>query len=645
MAKRRTGMSLRGDLMGAALGAAMVLFAVTPTQAAPLEPSGRWSITPAGSAPTPPMGWNSWNAFFTALDEAKVVGVADSIVKTGLAERGYRYINIDDGWWLKRRMPDGRMVVRTSLFPSATAQASGDTSFRPFTDKMHAMGLKAGIYSDIGYNSCSQGWGAGGPNLPEGTQDEREVGLHGHVGQDMALYMGEWGFDYIKVDACGLSAFGANNVGGKQGKYRVWEPLTIDQKLNLTNVAAVQALYTDVRDALAAQRPHGDYVLSLCNWGTANVRSWGKDVGTMWRTSNDMAPNWTNMLHSFDTVATRELYAGPGRWNDPDMLEVGNGAFDANHLVQARAHFSLWAIEAAPLLMGTDLRSTPQPILDILGNAEVIAVDQDTAGNQGVLAHNSDDYQIIVKTLAAKGQKAVALFNRTELPAEIELNAAHLKMAADQPIAVRDLWAHQDLGTFKGARKVKLQPHEVAMFRVTGTPLRADGLYLSEMTGRINVADDGIPTPEPDPTIHRMADPYAPSTSSTGARPLYGGWGAPRADSTPYDEALGIAGTTYRSGIGARANSRLEIKADREFSRFTAEVGVDDATRGKTAPVRFEVYGDGKLLATSAPLRFGQGPVALGADVQGVKVIELIARQMQPDTGAVLVTWANAALR
>jgi hypothetical protein len=609
-----------------------------------LKPRGVWSLAPVGDARTPPMGWNSWNAFGTDISEAKIIGVADALVKTGLAERGYRYVNIDDGWWLKRRMPDGQMVIRSSLFPSAKRPDVDETSFRPLTDTLHKMGLKAGIYSDIGYNSCSQAWAPDGPNLPEGTRAEREVGLYGHVKQDVGLYFRDWGFDYIKVDACGVSAYGASGGGGRQNKYRLFPPLVVDQKINLTNVDAVRALYAEVRDTLRSQRQNGDFVLSLCNWGTTNVRSWGKDVGTMWRTSNDMAPRWTNMLHSFDSVATRELYAGPGHWNDPDMLEVGNGAFDANHLVQARAHFSLWAIEAAPLLIGTDLRAAPQSILDILGNAEVIAIDQDAAGNQGVLIHTGNDYQIIAKTLAIRGQKAVALFNRSDEAANFQLNAAQLKFDDRRPITVRDVWAHHDLQPFTQAQMISVQPHDVVLLRVGGTPMLPSGYYLSEMTGRINVAADGIVAPEPDPTIHRMADPYAFSTSGPGSRPIYAGWGGPRADSTPYDETLGIAGVTYRTGIGALANSRLEIQARAEFDHFTADVGIDDSTRGRAGLVSFDVYGDGKQLAASPPMRFGQPAFHLSADVHGVKIVEIIARQITPDQGNVVVTWANAAL-
>lgn len=613
--------------------------------ASALGASGKWSAKPVGHGPTPPMGWNSWNSFGTNVDEAKVIGAAEALIRTGLAQRGYVYVNIDDGWWLKRRTSDGRMIVRTSIFPSTKTGGPDETSFKPFTDRLHAMGLKAGIYTDIGFNSCSQAWGPDNPNLPEGSMEEREVGLRGHVAQDLKLYFGDWGFDYIKVDACGLSAFGAKGRGGKQGIYRILPPLIVDQKVNLSNIPQVRGLYAEVRDTLVKLRPSGDFVLSLCNWGSANVRSWGKDVGTMWRTSNDIAASWTRMLHSFDSVSTRELYAGPGRWNDPDMLEVGNGDFDENHLLQAKAHFSLWAIESAPMLIGYDLRKAPQSILDILGNAEVIAVNQDPAGNQGVLAHSGSDYQIIVKTLSARGEKAVALFNRTDHVAEVQLNAAHLKMAADRPITVRDLWKHEDVGAFTGSRTVSLLPHEVVMLRVSGSPLLDGGHFLSEMTGRINVAEDGIPALEADPTIHRMADPYAPSTSSDGSRPLYAGWGGPRADSTPYDETLQINGTPFRSGIGALANSRLEIKADAQFSRFTAQVGIDDSTRGKSAPVRFEIYGDGKRLAVSPAMRFGMPAVAISANVSGVKVVEIIARQLEPAEANVVVTWANAALQ
>ena len=167
----------------------------------PLTPTGKWSANTDGAAAVPPMGWSSWNAFNSDVDEEKVLASAQALIDTKLRDIGYRYVNIDDGWWLKRRQPDGRLLIRTSHFPSAATGA--DTSFRPFTDRLHAMGLKVGIYSDIGRNSCGQIYTPDFKNQPEGSVAEREVGLYGHVDQDIRLFFAEWNFDFLKVDGCG----------------------------------------------------------------------------------------------------------------------------------------------------------------------------------------------------------------------------------------------------------------------------------------------------------------------------------------------------------------------------------------------------------------------------------------------------------
>jgi len=412
----------------------------------PLAPTGRWSHQPVGTAPTPPMGWSSWNAFRVDITEQKVLDSARVIVDSGLAGAGYRSINVDDGWWLKRRTSDGRMLVRTGLFPSAATGGPGVSSLRPFTDKIHAMGLKAGLYTDIGRNACSQAYDADSPNLPEGTQAEREVGLMGFVERDIALYFNEWNFDYLKVDGCGLSSYGRDRPHVASGQYREFTPTLVEGSVNQSDVAGTKKLYEGLKQALRRVRPSNDYVLSICLWGTANVRSWGQEEGTMWRTSRDIANTFSQMVHNFDTVATREFYAGPGRWNDPDMLEVGNGDFDGGHLLEARTHMSLWAIAAAPLMIGTDLSRASPAIIDILKAPEVVAINQDLAGHQGVIAYADSDREILVKTLADGpngGRKAVLLFNRTSQPTNITLTAEHLKMAAGAPIALRDAWAHR----------------------------------------------------------------------------------------------------------------------------------------------------------------------------------------------------------
>jgi len=609
----------------------------------PLRAAGLWSDAAVGEAPLPPMGWNSWNAFHTQIDEAKLMGSAQAIVASGLRDLGYRYINIDDGWWQKRRQPDGRMVVRTSIFPSARGADPGETSLRPLVDRLHAMQLKAGIYTDIGRNACSQGYPQPDSLLPTGSVAEREVGIFGHVDEDLSLYFKEWGFDYIKVDGCGLNAFAADKPAVQSGEFRAFPVLVVSDAINQTRVTDVRDLYGRVRDALQRVRPDADFVLSICNWGTANVRAWGRDMGTLWRTSDDIEPRWSRMLYNFDSVATRELYSGPGHWNDPDMLEIGHGDFDARHLEEARTHLALWAIEDAPLIIGYDLRQAPKSLLDIWGAAEVVAIDQDALGNQGVIAFTSDDLQIIVKQLSRRDEKAVVIVNRGTDPVTATLTAAHLKFSSTAPIQARDLWSRRDLPTFTGERSFALAPRESVMLRVRGVPELPDGLYLSEMPGRIYVAADGIRALEADPEIHR-AVPLDTGTRGSGPRPALAGWGGPRADSTPYNEELRIRGTAYASGIGALANSRLEVKADAGFTRFSAQVGLDDSSLERSTRVRFEVYGDGRLLSKSSALGFDDPVYALTADVTGVRVIELVAREIGLGRAPTVISWAAAAL-
>jgi alpha-galactosidase len=290
------------------------------------------------------------------------------------------------------------------------------------------MGLKAGIYSDLGRNTCSEAYSQTDTDLPKGTVLEREVGLHGRIDQDIALYFKDWGFDFIKVDGCGLRDYGPQSERVRSGKFRALGPILDSSQVTRTDIPAIKAMFRQINVALARENPDGDYLLSLCVWGAANVRAWGKDHGGISRTSDDISPAWGRLLVNYDTTVTRSLYAHPGSWNDPDMLHIGAGDFDADHLTEARSHFALWAVLNAPLMIGTDLRKTPKALLDIFGNADIIALDQDPAGNQATLAHDSSDLQILVKTLAS-GDKAVAIFNRGSGDYDVDLSAAHLKFS------------------------------------------------------------------------------------------------------------------------------------------------------------------------------------------------------------------------
>ncbi len=591
-------------------------------QTAELRPSGKFSVYGGEAAATPPMGWNPWNAFRTEVDEGKIMANADKIKHSGLAAAGYRYINLDDGWWLKRGA-DGRMIIRTSIFPSAATGPDGQTSFRPLTDRLHAMGFKAGIYTDSGKNSCSQRWDPQSPNLPEGTVLEREVGLDGYEYQDLRLYFQEWGFDYVKVDACGLADYGRDNAPVVAGQYEEFKPQFTREQPDSSDLDGVETRYARIGRLLKELNPDADAVLAICVWGEADSRRWGGMHGNLWRTSADIEPTWESLLHNFDSAAKREMYAGPGRWNDPDMLAIGLGEFDGNHLTEAKTHFSLWSILSAPLLIGFDLNKAPQPILEILLNQEVIAVNQDRAGNQGAIVHDDGKVQVLVKTLAKSGERAVAVFNRGEDNADVVVTWQQLKLKPGTEASVRDLWMHRDLPLGLDKLLVSVAPRETRMFKVVGDALAGDGYFLTEMLGRINVAADGVTIVNPDVT-----------TAS----------GGPRADFTPQGGQISLTGRRQDYGIGIQANSRLEILAKGQFSRFTAMVGVDDSSPDTDDRVVFKVYGDRKLLFESSPLSHGAVPAKVDLKVSGVEILELIAQGTAATSGPLLIAWGEARL-
>lgn len=596
----------------------------SPADAGPpgdaLQPSGRFDVYAAGAARTPPMGFNPWNAFRTEVDQARILGVAEAMQRRGLQAAGYRYINVDDGWWLRRR-DDGGIQIRTSMFPIA-GSADGRTDFRPWTDRLHAMGFKAGLYTDIGRNACSQAFDRHSPNLPAGNVAEREIGLQGFEYSDLKTMFQDWGFDYIKVDACGVADFGPGSTPVREERYRPLRPLIVRDDPARTDADALETRYERIGRLLAALNPDNDFVLSICPWGQAGVRDWGGRHGNLWRTSSDIEPTWESMLHNFDTATRRELYAGPGRWNDPDMLAVGLGDFDAAHLEQARTHFSMWTILAAPLLLGFDLVHAPDALVELLSNPEVIAVNQDPAGNQGILAVDEDGVQVLVKPLAGRGERAVLLLNRGEKDAVARVDPVQLKLRAGAPYRVRDLWAGRDLAPANAALQFPLHPRQSVLLKVSGTPVDPEARLLTEMTARVHVAAGGHP---------RYSSALTEAT------------GMPRADATPYGQPLQVGGRRYPYGIGAHADSRLEVLAQGEFTRFTARAGLQDgADAGR---VVFRVYGDRRLLFEGTSRRAGTA-LRIDVPIAGVKVLELVAAAPDAKDGALppLVSWADPRL-
>ena len=331
-------------------------------------------------ADRPPMGWNSWNRFGCKIDEQLIRQTADAIVASGMKAAGYQYVNIDDCWMAPERDAQGNLQSDPARFPHG---------IRQLADYVHAQGLKLGIYSSAGTKTCE--------GLPASLD---------HEAAD-AKKFAEWGVDYLKYDNCN------------------------DQK------RPDIARYTAMNNALKATgRP---IVYSLCNWGHEKPWEWGKSVGGMlWRTTGDISDKWTSMIGILDKQVGLEKYSGPGGWNDPDMLEVGNGQMTFTEYV---AHFSLWALLNAPLIAGNDLRTMSDTTRAILTNRAVIAVDQDWGGQQGALLRTDGTTQIWVKPMRDHS-KAVVLLNRGTSPTSISVQLADLGFKPSSKYQALDLWAH-----------------------------------------------------------------------------------------------------------------------------------------------------------------------------------------------------------
>lgn len=604
-----------------ALRALMLILPLTaesladPAQQRPeLQPSAAFSARVNGER-LPVMGWNPWNAFQTEVDEQKIMQVAQRLVSSGLAAKGYRYVNIDDGWWLSRA-GDGRLRIRTRMFPSA-ALANGESSFRPWVERLHAMGLKAGIYTDIGRNACSQRWNPQSPNLPQGSRAERETGSYEFQQHDVRTFMQTWGFDLLKVDACGLADFGPEEREVRDGSYRSLGPLIVRGDPVKTDRAGVESLYASLSQQIRESRPGGDYALAICTWGEASVRQWGNRYGTSWRTSADLEPTWKSMLANFDSAAAWTLFAGPGHWNDADMMGIGLGEFDADNLVKARAHLSLWVMLASPLILGNRLAEAPSAIIDLVGNPEVIAIDQDPAGHPGSIVLQQDDIEVMMKTLADRGAKAVAFINRGAQPRSVELPLSRLGFAGER-VQVRDLWTRRDLPPAHGELSFALAPYETRLLRVVGSSALGNRVYLGDLPARLYVAEDG--------TRHL----------NKGVVPA--SWVPARVDYAPSGSALKAGGAIHDHGIGILANSRIEFDAHREFRQLRFLPAV---LSGNGERVVFRIYGDGRLLwqGNNSKLDPVQIPIA------GVTVVELVAQSdaSAPGTIPPTVGWVEAA--
>jgi alpha-galactosidase len=371
---------------------------------------------------TPPMGWNSWNKFACNVSEQLIRETADAMATNGMKAAGYQYVNIDDCWHGERDA-QGFIQADPKRFPSG---------MKALADYVHSKGLKLGIYSDAGWKTC------GG-----------KPGSRGREFQDAQTYA-QWGVDYLKYDWCDTEALSAEGA------------------------------YLTMRNALfAAGRP---MVFSICEWGNQKPWLWGAKMGHLWRTTGDIYPcfdcaqdhgTWksSGILQILDMQQGLREYAGPGHWNDPDMLEVGNGM----SVNEDRAHFSMWCMLAAPLIAGNDLRNMPRATLEILTNKDVIAVDQDALGVQGWRYSTDGVLEIWFKPLAG-GAWAMCVLNRTPRAQKVVFDWK-TKIVADElskreahfdttTYSVRDLWAKKNLGNTKQVLDAEVPAHDVLMVRL-----------------------------------------------------------------------------------------------------------------------------------------------------------------------------------
>jgi len=613
-----------------------------------------------GLALTPPMGFNNWNATGCAISEQLITDTADIFVSSGLKDAGYRYVNIDDCWAAPERDPrTGRLTAHPERFPHGIAWLA---------DYVHTRGLKLGIYTSAGTQTCAR-------TMPGGL-DHEEID---------AQTFADWGVDYLKYDNC-------NNAGRP----------------------AIER-YTKMRDAL--RKTGRPIVFSICEWGQNKPWEWAGDVGNLWRTTGDINDSWPSVVSILKQNAPLAAAAGPGHWNDPDMLEVGNGGMTDT---EYRSHFSLWAMMAAPLLIGSDLRKATPETLRILTNRDVIAIDQDPLGAQARVVSQANGRWIFAKPLAG-GDTAVALFNETDTPTTVGTTAGALGLPARDGYPIRDLWTHETTHT-AGTIAASVPAHGTVLYRISTAdwwrfpPSTAVGIDLAATTpgipgtvtpagqpfqvtvtgtnhGREPVYDARLTLTAPagwqvenvqpgrsrvlgtDEGVSAVWRVTPPAGASAGDYPLsaamshaveYQGRqttsetatvrvpaavpaGASDVGDVPWVVAsngygpvernmsnggprpgdgfpLTINGVVYPKGIGTHASAQIVFFLDRRCSALTVDVGIDD-DRGdarQTGSATFEIWADGVKVADSGLRTWADPALSLSADLSGARYLRLV---------------------
>ncbi len=516
---------------------------------------------------TPPMGFNTWNAFQADINEPLIKALADAMVDSGMRDAGYEYLVLDDGWMAKSRDVDGNLVADPNKFPSG---------MKAIGDYIHSKGLKFGIYEDRGRMTCQQ--------LP---------GSFKHEQADMSLFA-SWGVDYIKLDSC----FAESNGRLSTEDYAIY------------------------RDCIT--RTGRPIVLSISDFGNGAWAWGGKAWAQLWRTSNDIYPWMGSVYNCAETSAGDRCihpafnglgqFAGPGHWNDPDMLQVGN----LREPVGNKAHFSLWCILAAPLMAGNDLRTMSDSVRDILTAPEIIAVNQDPRGIQGYKVYNKDGREIYNKPLT-DGTTAVLLLNKNSKSADVTVTWDMVGLQGHQK--VRDLWSRKDLGHYDNS--------------FTARNLGQHGCMM------LKVGSKGRPLPGPKSVpLNKYTVTKAGVTYLSDLYYVWNRGNHPVADKNYAGAPIVVANRTYDKGLGCKARARVMYKLCGAADRFHAIVALDPSYNGDETG-RFRIYNEdffgNKLLYDSGKMSKDSPPKTVDIDVSEVNVLMLVF-----DGKHVTGNWADA---
>jgi len=525
---------------------------------------------------TPPMGWNSWNFFQADISEQIIRDTADAMVESGMRDAGYEYLVLDDGWMAKERDSEGNLVADPEKFPSG---------MKALGDYIHSKGLKYGIYADRGHSTC-----------------QRLPGSFEHEQADIDAFA-SWGVDYIKLDSCYAEINGRKSSDD----------------------------FTVYRECIKnTGRP---MILSMANYTDPSWAWADQEIGHLWRTSFDIGPNMGSVYYCADTSAGDIVihpafnglwqFAGPGHWNDPDMLQVGNLKND----IENKTHFGLWCILAAPLMAGNDLRNMSETVRDILTTEELIKVNQDPRGVQGYKVYDDGDHEIYNKPLC-DGTTAVLLLNKGAEKADITVTWDKIGLKGRQK--VRDPWLRKDLGYYSGSFTAKDLPQHGHVFLIVGSKGKE------------------LPTPDPVP-LEKYAVTRKGGTYLSDLYYIWRAGDAPKYDKNRDGKPIVIDGTLYERGFGCKLGSDTKImfKLNGNAERFKATVGLDSSYQADEA-INFMVrnedpIGPYSLLYDSGKMTKETPAKVIDIDVRGIDCLILAIEGQRGFKGQpALGNWADA---